>query len=524
MACWLAGAAAARRDQPHQGDRSPGGAGRRCCRLTTTSWKLLRKGAVYSRTTTWVFGAGPVGRRCAARWSRRCSCPAAGCPRRARLPGRSDPASPICSALARFFTVLAALDTGSSFEGMGASREVSLLGAGRAGAAARRWRRWRARRGALALRDLSARPARRSGRAPAPALLLVVAALFVVLLAENARIPVDDPNTHLELTMIHEVMVLDHGGPDLALIRCGARSSSGSSGALIVADRCCPRATRPPGPRSGAAAWRGIARPGGRRGRRRIDHGAAAPAARAAAAGRGGRVGAAGALLLVRDEVTHDDVAGRISSWSCCSCTNLILLGIEPAARLHPHRGGAGRAPGPAADPGGRGHRLAIRVIGLAAASIAIKGLVFPWLLFRALRGTDVRREVEPFVGYSASIVAGWPCSASRSGSARACRCRARAASPLALPAALFTMLTGLFLIVTRRKALTQVLGYLVLENGIFAFGIAVEIRAGAAGGAGRPARRLRGGVRHGHCIFHIHREFDHIDTDQLSTLKDWNP
>jgi formate hydrogenlyase subunit 4 len=47
---------------------------------------------------------------------------------------------------------------------------------------------------------------------------LVVLALMIVLLAENSRIPVDDPNTHLELTMIHEVMVLDHSGPDFAFI------------------------------------------------------------------------------------------------------------------------------------------------------------------------------------------------------------------------------------------------------------------------------------------------------------------
>jgi formate hydrogenlyase subunit 4 len=57
------------------------------------------------------------------------------------------------------------------------------------------------------------------GLATSPAgLLLVAVALFLVLLAENSRIPVDDPNTHLELTMVHEAMVLDHGGVDLAYI------------------------------------------------------------------------------------------------------------------------------------------------------------------------------------------------------------------------------------------------------------------------------------------------------------------
>jgi formate hydrogenlyase subunit 4 len=67
-----------------------------------------------------------------------------------------------------------------------------------------------------------------------PALGLAAVALGVVLLAENARIPVDDPNTHLELTMIHEVMVLDHGGPDLAFILYGAALKLWVMGALLV--------------------------------------------------------------------------------------------------------------------------------------------------------------------------------------------------------------------------------------------------------------------------------------------------
>ena len=68
----------------------------------------------------------------------------------------------------------------------------------------------------------------------APVLVLVAAALVVVFLAENARIPVDDPNTHLELTMIHEVMVLDHGGPDLAFILYGASLKLWALGALLI--------------------------------------------------------------------------------------------------------------------------------------------------------------------------------------------------------------------------------------------------------------------------------------------------
>ena len=119
--------------------------------------------------------------------------------------------------LARVFTVLAALDTGSSFEGMGSSREVLfsalaepalLLGLA---ALARMTNSLSLSEMHQGLGSLWAH----SALVPT----LVVVAFMVVLLAENSRVPVDDPNTHLELTMIHEVMVLDHGGPDFAFIQ-----------------------------------------------------------------------------------------------------------------------------------------------------------------------------------------------------------------------------------------------------------------------------------------------------------------
>jgi len=68
----------------------------------------------------------------------------------------------------------------------------------------------------------------------APPLALVAIALLVIFLAENGRIPVDDPATHLELTMIHEVMMLDHGGPDLAFILYGAALKLWLFGALLI--------------------------------------------------------------------------------------------------------------------------------------------------------------------------------------------------------------------------------------------------------------------------------------------------
>ena len=178
-------------------------------------WKLLWKQSVYSTTTTWIFRAGPVvmlGSLVAAGLF-------------LPLNGRAAPAAfegdlvafAALLALGRFALVLAGLDTGSSFEGMGASREVTfaslvelaLFIALAALSVATH---------SLSLSGMLGAPLAAQWAKAAPAIILIAAALFVLLLAECARSPLDDPTTHLELTMIHEVMILDHSGPDLGAI------------------------------------------------------------------------------------------------------------------------------------------------------------------------------------------------------------------------------------------------------------------------------------------------------------------
>jgi formate hydrogenlyase subunit 4 len=117
-------------------------------------------------------------------------------------------------ALARFCTASAALDTGSAFEGMGAAREVSFAVLSEAAIITALLTLGFQTR-SLSLAQMLA-PSAGAGAA------LLAAGLFTVLLAENCRVPFDDPNTHLELTMVHEVMVLDHSGPPLAVILHGA--------------------------------------------------------------------------------------------------------------------------------------------------------------------------------------------------------------------------------------------------------------------------------------------------------------
>jgi formate hydrogenlyase subunit 4 len=194
-------------------------------------WKLLQKGAVYSRTTTWVFRTGPIV-GLGAVLGALTLLPFGGVPALLAFPGDLVLFAYLLG-LVRFFTVLAALDTGSSFEGMGASREVTFsalveptLFLGLAAVARHT--------GTFSLSSMLLGVTPESWVQVGPALVLLAAAFLVVFLTENARIPVDDPTTHLELTMIHEVMVLDHGGPDFAFILYGSALKLWLLGALLV--------------------------------------------------------------------------------------------------------------------------------------------------------------------------------------------------------------------------------------------------------------------------------------------------
>lgn len=194
--------------------------------------KLLGKGAVYSRTTTRVFLLGPIV-GLAAVLTALAIVPLGGVPGLLAFPGDLILMAYLLG-LMRFCTVVSALDTGSSFEGMGASREVFFsalaepaLLLGLAALAVRAH--------SFSLSGLYAAVTPETLVANSgPAILLVAASLLVVFLTENARIPVDDPNTHLELTMIHEVMVLDHSGPDYAFIQYAASLKLWVIGSLLV--------------------------------------------------------------------------------------------------------------------------------------------------------------------------------------------------------------------------------------------------------------------------------------------------
>jgi formate hydrogenlyase subunit 4 len=152
-----------------------------------TLFKLLQKGSVYSTSTSFIFKMGPV-----------------------------------IGLSASLMLLLAALDTASPFEGMGAAREAFFSSLAEPTVFTILFLFFKIS-GSLSFAGFFSGPTPVSlvGEYGAVALLSAVA-LYIVMLTENSRVPVDDPATHLELTMIHEVMILDHSGPDLALIEMGA--------------------------------------------------------------------------------------------------------------------------------------------------------------------------------------------------------------------------------------------------------------------------------------------------------------
>jgi hydrogenase-4 component E len=166
------------------------------------------------------------------------------------------------------------------------------------------------------------------------------------------------------------------------------------------------------------------------------------------------------------------------------------------------------------------GGDLTARAALLGMASIALRGIVFPLLLSRALRDAEVRREVKPYVGYTLSLLFGVAAIAASLWIDARIGLLDAAFSSLAGPVAIFTILVGLFLIISRRKAVSQVLGYLVMENGIYILGISLVQAVPVLVELGVLLDAFVAVFVMGIATWHIRREFDHIDVDQLDTLK----
>ncbi len=163
---------------------------------------------------------------------------------------------------------------------------------------------------------------------------------------------------------------------------------------------------------------------------------------------------------------------------------------------------------------------VSIHQAGLAAGTLVVKAVVLPTLLLRAIREAAIRREVEPVLGFTGSMLL------AAAAVALAFSIGPRlplpgVASRLLVPVALATVMLGLLLLTTRRKAVTQVVGYLMLENGIYVFGLSQIERVPFLVEAGVLLDIFVGVFIMGIVVFHINREFDSLDSARLTELRD---
>ena len=161
---------------------------------------------------------------------------------------------------------------------------------------------------------------------------------------------------------------------------------------------------------------------------------------------------------------------------------------------------------------------FSIHAIVISTGSIILKGWVFPWLLYRTMRGVNIRQQIKPIISYTTSLLMGifilsisfW--------------IGGQLLFPgfsLLITVAIFTSLSGLFLMITRKKAISQVLGYLVLENGIFCFGTLLAQHQPLLVEMGVLLDVFVAVFVMGITMFYISEEFDHINTQYLSSLRD---
>ncbi len=176
-----------------------------------------------------------------------------------------------------------------------------------------------------------------------------------------------------------------------------------------------------------------------------------------------------------------------------------IVLGVLPGL-IHPFSG----------------HLAAITVV-----MILVKGFVIPYLINDAVRKAHIRREVEPFLGYVPSLLLGAVFIAVSFVFAEKLPLAPEHKDLLFVPASIATLLTGFLLLTTRRKAISQVIGYLVMENGIFVFGMLLTEAMPVMVEAGALLDLLVGIFVMGIVINHISREFSSIDTSRMHTLKE---
>ena len=161
------------------------------------------------------------------------------------------------------------------------------------------------------------------------------------------------------------------------------------------------------------------------------------------------------------------------------------------------------------------------RVVSVAAVTVAVKGFLIPNLLGRAMRSANIDREIEPFIGYVPSLLLGAAGTIAAVAGARALPLLPEHAGTLLVPGALASVLTGFVLLVGRAKAIAQVCGYLILENGIYLFGLLLINSTPLLVESGILLDLTVGVFVIGIIVDRIQRAFDSLDTRKLTVLRE---
>ncbi len=166
-------------------------------------------------------------------------------------------------------------------------------------------------------------------------------------------------------------------------------------------------------------------------------------------------------------------------------------------------------------------HGISVHSVMLSIGAFCFKGGLIPWMLLRAIREVRIRREVEPIIGFVPTLILGTLTTAAAFLFADSLPLISEHHDGLYVPTALATMFAGFLLLITRRKAITQVLGYLMLENGIFIFGVLLSSALPLMVEAGVLLDLLVAIFVMGIVLNQISREFSTLNTERLSALKE---
>jgi hydrogenase-4 component E len=206
-------------------------------------------------------------------------------------------------------------------------------------------------------------------------------------------------------------------------------------------------------------------------------------------------------ILLLLVVLTDFAILGTARLSTCIRAVAVqgFLLGVLPMV-LHP---------GPA-----------LSIVALTIGTVIIKAVILPWFLLWAIREASVRREVEPLIGYITSLLLGAVAVAIAFAIAQRLPLPEESLA-LLVPVGMSTVIIGLLVLTTRVKAITQVVGYLMLENGIYTFGLTLAERVPLLVELGVLLDVFVGVFVMGIVVFHINREFDSISSAHLTELKD---